>query len=533
MSKLFGWLPRARWKRWLILTAIAGFLLFMLVAGLVVTAVVLWRTPRIQEWVLVRVLRHNVRDPDRAPPQPSLSTAERELLSTNVSGLRSAANLFQSTNVWDLQLKFSSNQWVRLQPDIVPPVMHFMQPDGSVILRNPKASRNGLAGVFGLDFPWSQGDLIFGDTVFGHVGARFKGNGTFIDSQHSYKRPFKIALNKHTQGQELAGRVMLNLHNLTADASCLKDTLGYEFFRDAGVPASRTAFVRLRLTIDDRFKDRLLGLYVMVENPDAQWAEEQFNTQGIALFKPVTYELFKDLGDDWTAYEGIYDPKTKIEAKQSRRLIALAKLMTHANDTEFEAGVGDFIDVDEFCKYLACQVLLSNYDGPLSNGQNFLLYLDPRSDRFGFIPWDLDHSWGEFPFIASIEQREQASIWHPWVGQNRFLERILAVKAVRDRYRQELERLRDTLFLPERLNQKVDELEALVRPFITEESANHLARFERQLRDPRTDRTQGTNGMPSRRSGYNLRHFFSARAESVSQQLKGAQGVILTRQGKR
>src|SRR4029077_21193523 len=100
--------------------------------------------------------------------------------------------LFQPTNVWDVQLKFTSNQWTQLQPNIVPPVMHFMQPDGSITLRNPKESRNGLAGVFGLDFSWSEADLHFGDSDFRKVGARFKGNGTFVDSQHSYKRPFKI-----------------------------------------------------------------------------------------------------------------------------------------------------------------------------------------------------------------------------------------------------------------------------------------------------------------------------------------------------
>jgi len=533
MSKLFGWLPRTRWKRWLVLTAIAGFLTVLAVVTLAITAFVLWQTPAVQEWVMVRVLRHNVPEAGPIPPKPLLSETEQALLTTNANGLGSIEQLFQPTNVWDVQLKFTSNQWTQLQPNIVPPVMHFMQPDGSVVLRNPKASRNGLAGAFGLDFPWSEADLHFGDTIFHNVGARFKGNGTFIDSQHSYKRPFKIAINKHIKAQDLVGRTTVNLHNLTADASCLRDTLAYEFFRDAGVPASRTAFARLRLTIEGRFEDRLLGLYVMVENPDSEWAYEQFGVEGIALFKPVTYELFKDLGEDWSAYERIYDPKTKIRTKQSRRLIDLAKLVTHADDAEFGAKLGDFIDLDEFARFLACDVLLSNYDGLLSNGQNFLIYLDPRTDRFGFIPWDLDHSWGEFSFLGSLKQREQASIWHPWVGKNRFLERMLLVSAVRERYRSELERMRSTLFLPERLNQKVDQLVPLVRPFIAEESARRLARFEREVRDQQADLPPGTNGAPSRRAGYSLKHFFSARADSVSQQLAGrAQGIIVTRNGR-
>jgi spore coat protein CotH len=243
--------------------------------------------------------------------------------------------------------------------------------------------------------------------------------------------------------------------------------------------------------------------------------------------------LFKDLGDDWQLYEGIYDPKTKLKPKQSRRLIALAKLITHAADDEFARQIGEFIDLDEFARFFACQVLLSNYDGPLDNGQNFLVYLDPRTERFGFIPWDLDHSWGEFPFIGSIVQRERASIWHPWVGENRFLERMLSVKDVRERYRKELERIRTTLFVPERLNRKVDELAPVVRPFIAEESRGRLAGFEREVRDERSN-PQPENDSARRRSGYALKHFFAARAESVNQQLEDrSDGIILSRRSMR
>lgn len=532
MPKLFGWLPQARWKRWLVLTAIAAFLFFSLVITLVITAFLLWHISGFQEWVTVKMVRHQLREPAQVPPKALVTPEETARLATNATTLRLATELFQPTNVWDVQLRFTSNQWARLGPNTVPPIVPFLRQDGSVILRNPKASRNGLAGVFGLDLPWSAADLTFGDLAFHNVGARFKGNGTFINAQRTYKRPFKIELNKFVKSQLIAGRATLNFHNLTADASCMSDTLGYEFFRDAGVPASRTAFARLRLTIDGRFDDRLLGLYVLVENPDTDWAEEQFGTKGIALFKPVTYELFKDLGGDWSAYEGIYDPKTKIKPKQSRRLIALARLVTHADDVEFAAHVGDFVDLEEFARFLACQVLLSNYDGPLSNGQNFLLYLDPRTERFGFIPWDLDQAWGEFPFTGSLAQKERASIWHPWVGENRFLDRMLKAAAVRERYRRELERIRTSLFLPDRLNQKVDKLVPLLRPFIAEESTDRLSKFQREVGDERVG-SPGTNGPAPRKLGYTLKRFFAARAESVTDQLNGrAEGVIITRQSR-
>src|SRR5439155_3008768 len=155
---------------------------------------------------------------------------------------------------------------------------------------------------------------------------------------------------------------------------------------------------------------------------------EVFGIKGVALLKPSTYELLYDLGDDWKAYEPIYDPKTKLTQPQQRRVIELARLVSRAGDAEFGRRIGEFIDLDEFARFLACEVLLAHYDGILMQGQNFFLYLDPRSNRFGILPWDQDHSWGEFPFIATADQRERASIWHPWARSNRFLERLFAVE---------------------------------------------------------------------------------------------------------
>jgi spore coat protein H len=530
MSRRFRWLPQARWKRWLLLSVLVFLFLGLMLVSLIITAVLLWQNPKVQSWVMIQVLHHQSHQPAEPPPFARLSDEERRLLKTNAAELRDASQLFEPTNVWDVQLRFTSNQWAKLGPNIVPPIVHFLQPDGSVILRNPAAIRNGLAGVFGLDFPWSQGALQFGDRTFATVQARFKGNGTFVGSQRSYKRPFKIEMDPGPDTDGLAGRSTLNFHNLTADASCLSDMLGYEFYRKAGVPASRTAFARVRLTISEKFEDRLLGLYVLVENPDREWARERFNQSGVVLFKPVTYELFKDLGDDWKAYAGIYDAKGKVKPGQTGRVIGFAKLFTHANDTEFEQHVGEYIDLDEFARFIACEVILSNYDGILNDGQNFLMYLDPQTGRFGFIPWDLDQCWGEFPFTGTIAQREQASITHPWIGENRFLQRMLACRPVKQRYRSELQRIRNQLFQPDQLNRRLDEMIRIVRPFVAEESPKRLARFDRQISDHFSTATNGPGSATGNANAFRFRRFFSVRAASVSDQLAGrTEGVIIHR----
>ncbi|MBN8249056.1 MAG: CotH kinase family protein [Verrucomicrobia bacterium] len=525
-------LPASGWKRWLVLLGgilAGGFLLLILLA------LGLWgafQIPQVQGWFIARMMEMSPPGtPEEMPGSPGVvPTYSGPVASARLAS--SASELYRQTNVWNLHLQFGAADWVSIQHRRVEPVPGWMKEDGGIVLRNPNASRNGLSGVVGIDFPWSKGDVEFGGRQFTNVAIRFKRNGTYLGGIRGYRKPFKLDLNEHVPEQSLAGRTLFNLGNLSADFTCLSDTLGYEFFREAGVPAPRTAFARVFLSIAGQETNRLLGPYLLVENPDAEWAREAFAIPGVALFKPVTQELFADLGTNWSDYDGIYDPKTKVTPAQQARVMELAQFVTHATDEDFAARVAGFVDLSETARFLAAEVLLSNYDGILSNGQNFLFYLEPVSQRIGFIPWDLDHSWGEFPFVATAEDRERASIWRPWLGSHRFLERLMAVPDFKQRYREALDRLLRGPFTPARLNDRVDALAAAVRPVIAEWSTNRLAKFEVAVSgEVRPGPRDTDNPMDPNRPVWQLKRFIAARAASVQDQLDGrTEGVVLSRQ---
>ncbi len=446
------------------------------------------------------------------------------------AGVRTAQDLYQTTNIWLAHLSFSREQWSIVQPKRIAPLPNFLQPDGTVLLRNPKAQRGGLAGVVGFDFNWASADFDFGGVAFTNVAARVKGNGTYLASLHGDKRSYKVDLNKYTKGQKLGEAKELNFHNLLADRSCLSDALAYEFFRDAGVPAPRTAYAYLSVSVEGQWDRKPLGLYAMVEPVDEAFALEHFGSKQTPLFKPVTYELFKDLGDDWAAYAAIYDLKTQATTAQLRRMIEFARLVTHASDQEFAQRLGEFLDLERFARYLAGEVLLSNYDGFLTDGQNFYLYLDPDSNKLGFIPWDLDLSWGGFFLIGTATQRERASIWHPWVGQHRFLERVLAVEEFRQFYRVQLEDLFARLFVPSRLSERIDAVAQFIRSPIAAESEFRLQKFEQAVSGQRAEDSSDGTAQGANRPAHQLKRFIERRALSVREQLDGkSQGVVLRR----
>src|SRR5437867_120425 len=328
---------------------------------------------------------------------------------------------------------------------------------GGMSLQGQEGKRNGLASVAGIDFDHVHADLDFEGTPLKDVAVRYKGNGTFMQSQGSLKRSLKIDLNRFEKGRTLAGVTTLNLHNNVTDASWMNEVLSHRLFRDAGVPASQTAYARVYVSVPDKFDRQYIGLYSVVENVDRNFAKNHFGTDEGALFKPVGSNLFDDLGDDWIKYNQTYDPKTKLTDGQKRRMIEFCKLVAGADDAEFAAKFGDFVDVDEFSRFMAVTVWLSTLDSVLTIGQNLYVYLDPGTNRFQFMPWDLDHSFGQFGIGASQEQRENLSINKPWRGNVRLLERAFKVDSFRKAYLARLEEFSGTIFTPERHCRQVEE----------------------------------------------------------------------------
>ena len=128
--------------------------------------------------------------------------------------------------------------------------------------------------------------------------------------------------------------------------------------------------------------------------------------------------------------------------------------------------------------------------------------------------------------------RERASIMHPWTGENRFLERMMEHEPFVEIYRAELQRLQDELFIPERLSTRLDQLAAIVRPFIGEESSQRLRKFEGSVTDDWEGRPRDGDPMDPNRPPFPLKQFFTERAESIRAQLAGEdEGVILPRMG--
>ena len=435
-------------------------------------------------------------------------------------GADESGSLFGLDNVIDVHIRIEPGEWAKLQPpaDVRLDGEAVGEAFGDLIgdamsgghFRSEKSTRPGLAGYLGVDHQYGRADVeIDGETVRG-VGLRYKGNGTFIEGHESGRYSFKIDFNEYVKGQEFRGLTKINLQNNITDPSLMREALSYELFREAKIPASRVGYAKVYLTISGETKRKPVGLFTVVEQKDKRFLKRNYGSSKGLLMKPSTFGLFRYLGDDWNEYEIGFVPKTEPTEEQQKRVMEFARLVHKADFGEFEKRYADYLDVDQFLRFLACNVVLCNLDSIFGGSQNHYIYLEPESNRFQFLPWDMDHSFGGFHMMGTPDARRDLSIDRPVADKHPIIERVLRVPGNKERYHAHLENYLNTIFGEEKMFGQIESVGAFVRPMVSLNGGRAEARFDRVLAEE-----------PSLREQHPLKFFVTKRRESIRAQLDG------------
>lgn len=383
---------------------------------------------------------------------------------------KTPADVFGPAKVWKMHLTIQPKDWDTMQP-----TRQFgfgaPQPKG-------KANDRKGRGSFDLDFEYVKADLTIDGHVLKDVAVRFKGGGSYVSAGQGLKRPFKIDLDEHVADRTWGGLKKLTLNNNAMDPTSVREALSYRLYRDAGVPASRTAYAELTLTIPGKYDKELVGLYTLVESVDKTFLKTHFGRADGMLLKPERIGVLDHLGDAWPRYEAGYRPKAEPDKTMQAKLIALTKLLHQADEDEFHAKVGTYLDVDQFLRFLASTVVLASLDSFLGGVHNYYLYLDPKRDRFVFIPWDLDHSLGGFTIVGTGDALSDLSILQPYATQHRLIERVLSDDKLFAQYKKHLAGIVENHFTAASVKAELAAITKAIEPVRAAEKKAMAARRE-------------------------------------------------------
>ncbi|ORY24931.1 hypothetical protein LY90DRAFT_675039 [Neocallimastix californiae] len=223
-------------------------------------------------------------------------------------------------------------------------------------------------------------------------------------SKTQEKKPYKIELSENEQepyNAEVYDRKEFKLRNVRFDESGIKNKIVGDMAESLGLPISQSAPCRLYIN------NVSYGLYEIADMYKKKFVRRFFNTEQDAdgyvygsLYKGVSGEypayLYSDFGTSkiQSLYESIVEPSAGGDPHQDiQNMIAwLEALPDNAPKSQIEAQ----FDIDMFLKYAALEYLICHWDGYLSNGNNFFIYIEPNNGKYHFFSYDFDLTMGKW-----------------------------------------------------------------------------------------------------------------------------------------
>ena len=283
-----------------------------------------------------------------------------------------------------------------------------------------------------------------------NVGFRLRGN----TSRNADKKSFKVAFNAFVQGQKWKGLEKMNLNGEHNDVSIMRSRLSNQILASAGLPCSRTSYVKL--FINEEYK----GLYINVEHIDDEFLQRRFidDDEG-NLYKCFWGADFNYLGNNQQAYADIYELKTNKTENDYSGLISLIEVINNSSDEDFPCDLWEVFDVELYLKTLAFEILIGHWDGHAVNKNNFYLYQRPSDGKFVFIQYDMDNTFGIDWFDVDWANK---NIYF-WGEDDRPLyQRVMNVPYFRDRFSMYMDQLLQDSFNPNVLIEQLNATQSMI-----------------------------------------------------------------------
>ncbi len=248
-----------------------------------------------------------------------------------------------------------------------------------------------------------KGDVTIDGIFYANVGVKFKGNSSY--SNPSTKKPFKVDLNEYVAGQDHDGLKKFNLNNGFKDPSFMREKVALDFYSQQGLAAPRCAYTRVYLN------GTYWGLYMFVEEANKTFLEDRFANKQGNLFKGDPSGDLKWLGSSPSSYYSKYELHTNETANDWTDLVNLIDKINNSG-VNFQDSLETVLNTTTFIQHWAAMNLFVNLDAYIGSGHNYFIYHDTLSDKFEFLSWDANESFGNFNMGLTNTQLKNLSMFH-------------------------------------------------------------------------------------------------------------------------
>jgi spore coat protein H len=355
-------------------------------------------------------------------------------------------------------------------------------------------------------------DFSFNGVPFGKVGLRFKGSkyyllkdcfdslGRVTTNPLCAKASMKVKFDKYTDSARFYALKRLNMHAMSDEPSKMREMLCYHLFRDMGIYAPRTAY--MKLFVNGSF----WGLFTAVEEIDGRFTKSRWPEFGDGnVFKEVwpnrTYRSYYEAGLVTNDNPG--------DGGDGFRMVDFARAILASTKETFVQNVSPFMDLDYWCRYIAVDRAIHNADGIFTwycdqkltykANHNYYFYQEENpGGKIWLMPWDLPATLTRTdPIVDDLDMPDwyvepdscsARPIWSGQLGYPPHCDNLIALTAdaLWDNFAKAGEQLLNTCFKADRLQKEIDDYATLIEPTIAQDPTIELKQWQNNVKDLRS-----------------------------------------------
>ncbi|KAG1501186.1 hypothetical protein G6F46_005089 [Rhizopus delemar] len=292
-------------------------------------------------------------------------------------------------------------------------------------------------------------------------------------SGNSAKMVPKLSYNlKLHKKDRLYGYKDLKLRSLSLDPSYIREQLGYDILKSAGLISSEFSFVRVFMN------DQELGLFGILDTFKDPWLSNVFADGDSSYKHGYLYQAklagannhTSDLSynENITAYaDGQYKIKEEAtggEKDNYKPLMDLTKFIAEAPTNSSDA-VNEWnkkFNMDSVVRSMAIEILGGYGDGYIATSNNFYLYQNLSSDQYTYIAADLDLCLGNTVKNISNMLSGDYTKFPGW-GNKPLVNQMMRVPEFNQKFKQTLQDLNSKLFNSDATNARIDDLANMLK----------------------------------------------------------------------
>jgi len=301
-----------------------------------------------------------------------------------------------------------------------------------------------LAEPFSNVFTWFEASATIDGEYYPSIDVRKKG---FLGSLSETKPSLKLDLGEYISDQTHLGARRFTLNNSVQDPAFVRQCLAYELSIQAGIPAPRCNFALVDIN------GVSLGLYLNIEPYKRSFFEANFGSYDGNLYEGTVSDFTENT-------IGTFEAKNNDEDRPVYDEIMAIYQSLEIDDDSFITSLEQVINMEQFLRFWALESLLLHSDGYSGNRNNYYLYSDPSQEgKMTFLLWGVDGVLNAY----DVAEDQPKSVYLKGI----LAWRLYQLEEWRTRYFNVLDNLLSTLWNEDEIIDRVNALEQLLSPLIT------------------------------------------------------------------